>query len=276
MGPMEQTIRPRNGFSWQLRELWSYRELFYFFAWRDLKVKYKQTLLGVVWVLLQPLLLMLVFHLLVFRNIASSSFTDIPYPLYFMLGHTLWMIFSAGVSQASESMVLNSHIIKKVYFPRVIIPAASTLTALVDWLITLPMLVGMLIYYQGTYYFDGLILACCLPLAILWVCVATFGVGIFLASINVKYRDFRYVLPFMLQALYFLSPVIYAGMPLSGWSKWLCLNPFWGPLMLMRAAFTASPLPAEALVYSGLATLVVLALGIYRFRRTEQYMADLL
>src|SRR5688572_4367372 len=203
--PIEYNIESsgRRLFNW--RELWRYRELFYFFTWRDIKVKYKQTALGFLWAVLQPLLMMIIFTLF-FGKALNIPSQNLPYPVYVFSGLLIWNVFSSGLMNASNSMVSNAAIIKKIYFPRFIIPVSSILVSLFDFFMAFILFVPLLIYYRQPVSLTAL---WCWPLALGICLVATLGPGSLLASLNVKYRDFRYVIPFMVQVLFFITPIIY-------------------------------------------------------------------
>ncbi|MEO7316260.1 MAG: ABC transporter permease, partial [Ginsengibacter sp.] len=204
---MEYVIQAQNRFSLGLKELWSYRELFYFFTWRDVKVKYKQAALGILWAILQPLVMMVMFTL-IFSKALNVSSDGIPYPVFALSGLIIWNIFSNGLLNSANSMVVNANIIKKIYFPRLIIPMSAVLTALVDFFFALIIYTIVLLYYRQEISLIKLFLY--LPLSILITIVTTFGLGTFLASLNVKYRDFQYMIPFMIQFLLFANPVLYS------------------------------------------------------------------
>ena len=193
----------RKLFNWG--ELRRYKELFYFFTWRDIKIKYKQTSLGFLWAVLQPLLMMTIFTLF-FGNALQIPSHNLPYPVYVFSGLLIWNIFASGLTNAANSMVNNATIIKKIYFPRLIIPVSSILVAIFDFLMAFILFIGILLFYQQPVSWVALV---CWPLAILLSMVATLGPGCWLAALNVKYRDFRYVIPFFIQMLFFLTPVIY-------------------------------------------------------------------
>jgi len=268
-------IKPAKWLSFDLNELWQYRELFWFMAWRDITVKYKQTLLGFIWVILQPLVLMLIFSTL-WIKVMKVGTVDMPYPLFAYSGLILWGLFSSGISSASESMIANSNIIKKVYFPRIIVPAASIIVALFDFMMTLIVYVLMIFYYGlniGFLKFSGLLL-----LGILITSGASFGIGLIIASATIKYRDFRYVLPFFLQAVFFISPVVY---PLSLYSSAplkfiLSLNPLAGAINLIRSALSDNAADWSLTAYSALVTFLILIAGLTLFRRMESQYSDLL
>ncbi len=198
-------IKPPSGFSLGLKELWQYRELFYFFTWRDIKVKYKQTYLGIIWALLQPLGMMVIFTFLFSKTLKIDS-GNIPYPIFVLSGLILWNLFSSSVSHAGESMIQHSNIIKKIYFPRLIIPGSSILVAFFDFLMGLLIFLVLCIYFKQPISWQAIFF---FPAGILIVLFASFGVGTFLAALNVKFRDFRYTIPFLLQVLFFASQIIY-------------------------------------------------------------------
>ena len=186
----------RNLFDWQ--ELWSYKELFYFFTWRDIKIKYKQTALGFLWAILQPLLMMLIFTFFFGRALNVPS-QNLPYPVFVFSGLLLWNMFSSGLTNSANSMVNNSQIIKKIYFPRLIIPVSSILVALFDFLMAFILFVMLLFFYQQPVLLVAVVYW---PIALIICLVATLGPGCLLAALNVKYRDFRYVIPFLVQVLF--------------------------------------------------------------------------
>jgi lipopolysaccharide transport system permease protein len=270
----EMIIEPTRALSLNVRELWQYRELFYFFTWRDIKVKYKQTLLGVLWVVLQPVMTVLIFSLFFGRALKVPS-EGIDYPVFVFSGLLLWTVFSSGIANAGNSMVANAQIIKKIYFPRLIIPIAAILVSLFDFLVSFFVFLILLISY-GTRINIGQALLNW-PVAILLMIMGTLGLSCWLAALNVKYRDFRYIIPFFIQALLFLTPVIY---PLSiiniPWiNTILSLNPMYGPIAIFRMPFMAGS-PDFLLIELSIGSSLLLALtGIYYFRKTEAYFADL-
>ena len=217
-------------FRW--KELWRYRELFFFFTWRDIKIKYKQTVLGLLWAVIQPLIMMIIFTFF-FGRVLHVPSQNMPYPIFVFSGLLIWTTFSTGLVNAANSMVTNSQIIKKIYFPRLIIPVSSILVALFDFLMAFILFIPLLIYYKQSVSWT----ACWIwPLALGVCAVATLGPGSLLAALNVKYRDFRYVIPFVVQVLFFLTPVIYpASMlaePLS--QHLLALSPMYAAVELFR------------------------------------------
>lgn len=266
-------IKPVGKLSLGLKELWEFRELFYFFTWRDIKVKYKQTSLGILWAILQPFLLMIVFSLF-FGQALNVPSDNIPYPVFVFSGLLLWSVFSSGLANASNSMVSNAGIIKKIYFPRLIIPMSSILVALFDFMMAFVIFIGILIFYHQPVNSNIILF---LPLSILITVLSTFGLGAWLAALNVKYRDFRYVIPFFIQLLLFLTPVIY---PVSiikyQWAqKILSLNPMAGAIELLRSSVTHSALNLQLVATSFIVSLLLFFAGLFYFRKTEYYFADL-
>ncbi|MBI5371158.1 MAG: ABC transporter permease [Sphingobacteriales bacterium] len=266
-------IQPPGRFSLGLKELWQYRELFYFFTWRDIKVKYKQTYLGILWAIIQPLGMMFLFTLLFSRALKIDT-GSVVYPVFVLSGLILWNLFSAAISHAGDSMIQNAHIIKKIYFPRLIIPGSAVLLALFDFLMGFFIfLVFCFIYRQPQHWYS-------LPYfiaGILIVLVAGFGAGSFLAALNVKYRDFRYTIPFLLQVLFFSSQVIYPLYSITHtWLIYLLsLNPVNAAIELFRAGLTGAPVDYTITGIGLFSTLVLIVTGIYYFRKTEAYFADI-
>ena len=199
--PKKKIIRPKKAFNIldDIKEIWRYRELMYFFTWRDVKVKYKQTAIGVIWAILQPFMAMVVFSVF-FGNFIKVPSEGIPYPIFVYTGLLLWNFFSSSLGAVSGSLVGNQAIITKVYFPRLIIPISAVITNLIDFAIASVILVGLMFYYG---YLPNIIGILILPLLVLISFIAALGLGLFLASINVKYRDVRYVLPYFIQMLLF-------------------------------------------------------------------------
>jgi len=271
---MEYEIKPAGRFNINLSELLEYKELIYFFTWRDIKVKYKQTFFGAAWAVFQPLLLMVVFTVFFARNFNIGS-GNIPYPVFVFSGLLLWNVFSNGLSNAGNSMVTNANIIKKIYFPRLIIPISSILSALLDFLISMVVYICLLFYYHLQQTIPGVLLM--LPFSLLITLSATLGIGSFLAALNVKYRDFRYVIPFMIQVLMFMTPVIYPVTTTDiPWIRFLLiLNPMTGAIELVRSAVMQVPMNTVVVFSAVLSSAFWLTVGIVYFRRTENYFADL-
>lgn len=271
---MEIEIKPENKFSLGLRELWEYRELFYFFTLRDIKVKYKQTVLGFLWAVLQPLVMALLFSFFLGKAISQYTNLTMPYEVFALSGLVIWGIFSSGLNNAGNSMVSNANIIKKIYFPRLIIPLSSVLVGLFDFVMAFTV---FLIYAFINHMHFSWMAIFYIPLSVLLTCIATFGAGSLLASLNVKYRDFRYIIPFLIQLLLFLTPVIYP-VSIAGESglKWLlALNPMCAPLDVFRASFSGESLQVGADLLSVTVSLILLFAGLVYFRKTEAYFADL-
>lgn len=269
---IEYTIEPSGrNFNW--RELWRYRELFYFFTWRDIKIKYKQTVLGFLWAILQPLLMMLIFTFFLGKTLNIPS-QNLPYPVYVFSGLLIWNIFSSGLTNASNSMVNNAAIVKKIYFPRLIIPVSSVLVALFDFVMSFILFAGILLMYQQPpVSWVALLLW---PLSIVVTIVATLGLGTWLAALNVKYRDFRYVIPFFVQVMFFLSPVIYPVTLLKNQLLQYVLvsSPMYAAVELFRYPLTGS-LPNIHFIWISLASgFLFLTVGLVYFKKTEDFFAD--
>lgn len=267
-------IRPKKIFSFSdLKEVWRYRELLYFFSWRDLKVRYKQTFIGILWAVFQPFVTMVVFSVFFGRLLGVPS-DGIPYPIFVYTGLLFWQFFSESLSETSNVLIINQAIITKVYFPRLILPLSSVATKFVDFAIASSILIGMMFYYGYVPHLSGLLV---LPLLLLISFMASVGLGLFLSSINVKYRDVRYILPFFIQLLLFLTPVIYPAGIAGKYSWILALNPMMGVIQSARAALLGTTVLNWTLILISLAmTFAVLLFGIWRFKKTERYFADLI
>ncbi len=254
------------------KELWRYRELFYFFTWRDIKIKYKQTALGFFWAILQPLLMMLIFTLFFGRALNIPS-QNLPYPVYVFSGLLIWNMFSTGLSNAANSMVSNAAIIKKIYFPRLIIPVSAILVAFFDFLMAFILFIPILLFYQQPVSITAIVVW---PAAIVICMIATLGLGSWLAALNVKYRDFRYVIPFLIQVLFFLTPVIY---PLSMLDYpvlqyVLVCSPMYAAVELFRYPITGIMPDIYFISISLGSGILFLVIGILYFKRTEDFFAD--
>jgi len=254
------------------KELWAYRELFYFLVWRDIKVRYKQTLLGVAWVVAQPLFTTVIFTLF-FGILARVPSEGVPYPVFAFAGLLPWTFFSTAVTQSGNSLISNSNLITKVYFPRIIIPAAAIGGGLLDFAISFVVLVGLMLYYQVAPTW-GLLL---LPFLVLLVTLFAFAMGTWLSALNVKYRDVRHLLPFLLQMWMFASPVIYPPTFVPERWRWLIiLNPLTGIINGFRAAiFPQKQFNWPGLGVSCAITLFFLVYALYTFRRMEKNFADI-
>lgn len=266
-------IRPKKLFSLKdITELWRYKELLYFFTWRDLKVRYKQTIIGVAWAVFQPLVTMFVFTIF-FNKLANIPSDGIPYPIFVYTGLLFWQFFSNALSDTSNCLVSNQSIITKVYFPRLILPLSSVLTKLVDFGISASILLLLMIYYHFTPQLVSLIV---IPIVLLISFMASVGLGLILAAINVKYRDVRYALPFFIQMLLFVTPVIYPASIAGKYSWILALNPMTGAIQSARAALLGTTEINWLLIgISFSACLILLFTGIYIFKKVERYFADI-
>jgi lipopolysaccharide transport system permease protein len=257
------------------RDLWRYRELFYFLAWRDILVRYKQTAIGIAWALVRPFLTMLVFTFIFSKVAKLPAPGSVPYALLVFAAMLPWQFFSTALSEASNSLIGNSNLISKVYFPRMIVPASSVITSFVDFLITLGLMAGMMIWYG--FLPDWRLLT--LPLFMALAFGSAFGAGLWLCALNVRYRDFRYIVPFIVQFGLYLSPVGFSSniVP-EGLRLIYACNPMVGVIDGFRWALLRgqSPLAAYALIASILVTSVLCLSGIWYFRRTEKTFADII
>ncbi len=255
-----------------LKEVWAYRELLFFLTWRDVKVRYKQTLLGAAWAILQPLFTMLIFSLF-FGKLAGIKSDDIPYPLFAYAGLLPWTFFSNAVTNSGNSLVGNANLITKVYFPRIIVPAAAVCAGLVDLAIAFLILIALMIYYSVALSWSLLLL----PFFILLVTLLATGAGLWLSALNVKYRDIRYALPFLIQLWMFASPVIYPSSIVPDKWRWaLWLNPLTGIIEGFRAALFNRKLDMAAIAVAAVLTFALLICAAYAFRRTEDGFADII
>src|SRR5256886_9875606 len=255
-----------------LRQLWTSRELLYFLMWRDIKVRYKQTLLGALWALLQPLVMMVIFAIF-FGKLVRVPTQGIPAPLFYYAGLSLWTFFSNSVMNGANSLFGNTNLITKIYFPRLLIPSAAVGAGLVDWAIAWLLFIPLLAYYGiGLTWKIALIL----PLSILVTALAL-GTGILFSALNVKYRDVRYVLPFLLQVWMFISPIIYdSSIVPPEWRRVFLLNPMTGIVNTYRAALFGQWINWWAVAFCSVLTLVLLSASAYAFRRMERSFAELI
>ena len=266
-------IRPRSG--WRgadLRELWRYRELLGFLTWRDIKIRYKQTVLGCLWAFLQPFVKMLIFSL-VFGRIARMDTGGVPYPIFVFAGLLPWEFFAEALSRSSQSVVGSGSIITKVYFPRLIVPLAAVGGCIADFLIAFLILIGLMVYYHVP---PTVHLVAVVPLS-LAATMAALGTGALVSALNVAYRDFRYVMHFLIQVWMFLTPVVYPVSVFSGpWKLLLSLNPMAGVVGGFRSAILGRPFDYQFIGLSLVAAVVVLMLGMLYFRRVERRFADII
>jgi lipopolysaccharide transport system permease protein len=265
-------IRPAKGWvAIGLRELWHYRDLFYILALRDIKVRYKQTLLGAAWAVIQPLFTMLIFWIF-FGRLAGMPSDGIPYPLFAFAGLLPWTFFSNAVTSSGNSLVGNSNLITKVYFPRLIIPTASVAAGLLDLAISFVVLVLMMAWFGVVPGISVLLL----PVLIVLTSLLAIGVGMWMSALNVKYRDIRYALPFLIQLGLFVTPIIY---PLSmipeKWRPLAAANPLAGQIEAYRAVLFGKPVDWLSLGVSAVITVAILFYAAYSFKKMERTFADL-
>ncbi|GAB4184604.1 MAG: ABC transporter permease [Roseiflexaceae bacterium] len=264
-------IEPSKGWqSLQLGELWKYRELLYFLIWRDVKVRYKQTQLGIAWALIPPFVTMLVFSL-IFGGLAKIDSNGIPYPIFTFAGLLPWQLFSLALTNTSNSLVNSANLIRKVYFPRLAVPIASVLAGLVDFGIGFIVLIGMMLYFQ----IIPTIAILMLPLFILLTLITVMGIGLWLSALNVQYRDIRYVVPFLTQLWMFATPVVYpSSLVQEPWRTIYGLNPMAGVVEGFRWALLGSAPPSNLILVSAVVSVVILISGLFYFRRVERGFAD--
>jgi lipopolysaccharide transport system permease protein len=267
------SIRPQSKwFSLNLREIWNYRELLYFLTWRDIKVRYKQTIIGFAWAILQPALMTLIFTLF-FGILGAFKSEGVPYALFNFAAMTPWTLFSSGVTRASNSLIYDSALIQKVYFPRLISPLASILSPLIDFLFTFIVLLGVMLFYG---YHPLLYMFAIIPLICLILAFAL-GVGLWLSALNVEFRDIGYIVPFLVQCLFFASPVIYSStiVPERFRLAYGLLNPMSGLIEGFRWATLHTNIPSIPMMFASAAIIFfILVTGILYFRMREKAFAD--
>lgn len=265
-------LRPSSVLSRQdLVDIWNYRELLWILALRDVKVRYKQAALGVVWAVVQPVSQTIVFTLLFHRFAGLRSDGPVPYPVFCLAGLTVWGLFANGLSQASDSLVNSSNLITKVYFPKVIIPLATVVTTAVDTAIASVCLLGLMVFMHVPFHLSGLL---ALPIAVVSALCAS-GLGLWMSALNLQYRDVRHALPFFIQILVYLTPVFYPSSLVPHRFRFLMeLNPMAAVVDSFRAALFGLPIPFHRLGVAILIALLVGMTGFIRFRRLEQTFAD--
>lgn len=271
----EITIRPvKTNFYLNLKELWDYRELFYIFAWRDIKVRYKQTVLGVAWVVFQPLASMLIFTIF-FGNFAKIPSGDLPYPLFVLCGLVFWNFFSSALSTASGSLTGNESIIKKVYFPKVILPLSIIVTSSVDFVINIILLFAVGLYFG---FIPPLLVLPIILLGYIISFLTASGLGLLFSALNVKYHDVKYIIPFFIQILIFLTPVIYPTSFIKSSGKFLfLLNPMAAVIESMRSVISGNTsIDLMAVGFATLLSLVIFIIGLAFFNATEKFFADII
>ncbi len=273
-------IRPTRGLaSLNLGDLWVYRELIFFMTWRDIMVRYKQTVLGVSWAILQPVLQMVVFTLL-FNRVAGLSSDGLPYPLFNFSALLPWIMFEKAVNEAGRSLVTNRNMLTKVYFPRMIIPLASVLASLVDFLLSFGVLVGLMLYYHfqptANYKIALTPAIWTLPFFLLLSMTTAFGVSLWLSALNVLYRDVGYIIPVLSRIWFFITPIVYSTREVTGiWGLIYAFNPLVGVVDGFRWALLGSGnAPGPTLVISTIVSLIILVSGLFYFRSMERTFAD--
>lgn len=267
-------IRPRRGpFHLELGAVWLYRELLYFLAWRDIKVRYKQTLLGAVWAILQPLLTMVIFTI-VFGNFAKIPSDGLPYPLFAYAALLPWEYFSQALSRSGVGVVNDAHLIRKIYFPRLIIPLAAVVTPLVDFFLSFLVLLGMMFWFRIIPTWGMM----ALPLFLLMALLTALSAGLWLSALNVRYRDIRYTIPFLTQLWMYASPIAYpVSLIPEKWRLLYSLNPLTGVVEGFRWALLGKESPDFRMMgVSAVAVFVVLLGGLVYFKKTEQTFADVI
>jgi len=262
---------PRKWVPVDLHELWAYRELITSFTLRDIKLRYKQTGLGIAWAVLQPVLTMVIFTV-IFGGLAKIPSDGVPYPLFVLAALLPWTLFAEGLTRSTTSMVTNANIMTKVYFPRLIMPLSSIISPLVDFAVSFIILIAMMVYYGFVPTLNILFL----PVFLLLALATALGVGLWLSALNVKYRDFQYTVPFLIQIGLFASPVVYASSLVPDSLRiWYGLNPMTGVIEGFRWALLGTGAPSAMVLVSVGMVIVLLVSGMFYFRRMEQYYADI-
>jgi lipopolysaccharide transport system permease protein len=266
-------VKPSKGWiSLKLAELWKYRELLYFLTWRDIKVRYKQTILGAAWAIIQPFFTMVVFSLF-FGKLAKVPSDGLPYPIFAYAALVPWTFFANGLNQSSNSLVGNANLIRKVYFPRLVVPFSSVISGLVDFVLAFIVLIGMMLVY-GIFPTINIVW---LPLLLLLTLVSGLGVGLWLSALNVQFRDVRYTVPFLIQFWLFATPIAYPSSLLSEhWRTLYGINPMVGVVEGFRWALLGTDTaPGPIIVVSTLVASAILVSGAFYFKRMEKTFADI-
>jgi lipopolysaccharide transport system permease protein len=266
-------LRPAKGWlGIDFKELWRYRELIFFLTWRDIKVRYKQAVLGIAWALLQPVLTVLIFTV-VFGILLETPSQGLPYPLFAISALLPWQLFANALQRSSISLVGNANLITKIYFPRLVIPLSSVMAALVDFGVSFIVLIVMMVVYR---YMPGWNLLW-LPVIILFALLTALAVGLWLSALNVQYRDVQHMVPFIVQVWMYASPIVYPIeiIPEGIWRVLYGLNPMVGVIQSYRWALLGGDRPDATMLISVLVVLVLLVSGIYYFRRMEKTFADI-
>ncbi len=270
---MEIEIKPAKLFFYDFKELYEFRDTLFFLTWKDIKIKYKQALLGFLWAFLQPALMMGVFIILKMATNISTGNNTIPYPLFVLSGILFWNLFAASVTQSSNSIVSNANMIKKIYFPRIFFPVSAILVSLFDFLMGLIVFIPVMIYYD---YLPTIHLIWTFPVSIILTVLIALGIGSFFSALNVKYRDVKYVIPFLVQLLFFISPVFYSPSFITDnlLQTLYYINPMTGILELIRYGFFGTPVNNIGLLISVICAVICFSAGMFYFRRFETTFAD--
>jgi lipopolysaccharide transport system permease protein len=256
------------------RDLWRYRELLYFLAWRDVLVRYKQTVIGVAWAVVRPFVTMIVFTI-IFNKLAKLPSDGAPYPILVFSALLPWQLFANSLQECGNSLLTNSNLISKIYFPRLIVPASAVIVGVVDFLISFGLLFGMMFWY-GCHITDRMMY---LPAFMVWAMIAAGGAGLWLAALTVRYRDFRYIVPFLVQFGLYVSPVGFSSSIVpEKWRLLYSINPMVGVIDGFRWSILndATPLFQPGLVLSGAVSLILFLSGIWYFRKTDRTFADII
>jgi len=272
----ELIIKPTKRLAINWREMVTYRELFFYFAWRDVKVRYKQTAIGASWAILQPFVQMIVFTLFFNKVAGIQSGNDaVPYAIFSYTGLLFWNFFSSALTKASNSLVDNQSVVTKVYFPRLLLPLSSTLIGLIDFAFAFIVFIGLAIYFHIPPTLEAIVL---LPPALFITFLAASGIGMFLAAVNVKYRDVKQAVPFFIQVGLFITPVIYPVTAVPEKYQWLLyLNPMTGVINAMRSSFLhTAPINWSLTILSVASALVMFVVGLYYFKGREKEFADII
>lgn len=264
--------QPTKGWAWpKLRELWEYQELLFFFAWRDIKVRYRQTVMGALWAIIQPIFTMVIFSLF-FGRLAKVPSDGLPYPIFSYAALVPWTFFANALTQASNSLVLSGNMLKKIYFPRLTLPIATVLAGVIDFGLAFMVLLGMMLFYGLMPTLNIL----WLPLFLLLALVTSLGVSLWLSAMNVQFRDVRYTIPFLTQAWLFVTPIAYPSSLLEEpWQTLYGLNPMTGVVEGFRWALLGTDTaPGPMTIVSAVVALTLLVTGAFYFRRMEHSFAD--
>jgi lipopolysaccharide transport system permease protein len=269
-----KTIEAKTGFNiiHELRDIWANRELLYLLAWRDYKVRYRQTTIGIAWAILQPVMAMLAF-VFIFGRFKEITDNGIPYAIFVYSGLVIWQFFSNSISEASTSLVMSSQMITKIYFPRILIPLAKVITTMIDLSISFLVMVIIMVYYK---IFPSLFsLLEIIPIIVLLILISS-SFGILLSAINVKYRDVQYALPYFIQLGLFFSPIIYSSTSLGNFRNLLFINPITGIIEAFRSAIFSLPYQTTPLIFSCAITLLLFIFSMYYFIKTEGIFSDVI